>query len=166
MLMGRTEADPLRGFEGSAQRGRGELWQGHPARVHDDINWFGAPIAFLCCFENKLCQAIRTDRWKPQYELVELALGQQPGLFDQEASRAGFSEAAVVGLRRHDHPCMALPAMARRIGATGRALARAARPPGGLLTHEPQVVLCSWLKYTCPQTDGGPVKSGSAWGSD
>ena len=36
--------------------------------------------------------------------LVELALGQQPGLFDQEAYPAAFDEAAVIGLKRHKYP--------------------------------------------------------------
>ena len=36
--------------------------------------------------------------------LVELALGQQPDLFGQEAYPAAFDESAVVGLKRHGHP--------------------------------------------------------------
>jgi len=36
--------------------------------------------------------------------LVELALGQQPDLFGQEAYPAAFDESAVVGLKRHGYP--------------------------------------------------------------
>jgi len=45
--------------------------------------------------------------------LVELALGQQPGLFEREAYPAAFSEAAVVGLKRHGYPWAPLLRIAR-----------------------------------------------------
>ena len=52
--------------------------------------------------------------------LVELALGQQPELFDQEAYPVAFNEAAVIGLRRHGYPWTALLKMARhRIESPG-----------------------------------------------
>ena len=45
--------------------------------------------------------------------LVELALGQQSGLFGEEAYPAAFDEAAVVGLRRHGYPWTSLLKFAR-----------------------------------------------------
>ncbi|MBN1876000.1 MAG: DEAD/DEAH box helicase family protein [Anaerolineae bacterium] len=46
----------------------------------------------------------RTRRLALDAALVELALGQQPTLLDQETYPAAFNEMAVIGLRRHKHP--------------------------------------------------------------
>ncbi|HHE73431.1 MAG TPA: hypothetical protein ENL34_14250, partial [Chloroflexi bacterium] len=45
--------------------------------------------------------------------LVELALGQQPDLFTQEAYPVAFDKAAVIGLKRHGYPWTALLRIAR-----------------------------------------------------
>jgi hypothetical protein len=45
--------------------------------------------------------------------LVELALGQQPELFDDEAYPAAFDKAAVIGLKRHGYPWAPLLNIAR-----------------------------------------------------
>ena len=45
--------------------------------------------------------------------LVELALGQQPAMFDQQAYPAAFDEAAVIGLKRHGYPWAPLLKIAR-----------------------------------------------------
>lgn len=49
-------------------------------------------------------QVARAARLLLDAALVELALGQQPGLFDQEAYPVAFDEAAVIGLKRHKYP--------------------------------------------------------------
>jgi hypothetical protein len=49
-------------------------------------------------------QVARAVRLLLDAALVELALGQQPGLFDQEVYPGAFDEAAVTGLKRHGYP--------------------------------------------------------------
>jgi hypothetical protein len=49
-------------------------------------------------------QVARAARLLLDAALVELALGQQPGLLDQADYPAAFNEAAVIGLRRHGYP--------------------------------------------------------------
>ena len=58
-------------------------------------------------------QEARAARLLLKAALVELALGQQPGLFDQEVYPATFDKAAVVGLRRHRYPWAPLLKIAR-----------------------------------------------------
>ncbi len=49
-------------------------------------------------------QVARAARLLLDAALVELALGQQPGLLDQADYPAAFDEAAVIGLRRRGYP--------------------------------------------------------------
>ncbi len=58
-------------------------------------------------------QVARAARLLLDAALVELALGQQPGLFDQEAYPAAFDGAAVIGLKRHGYPWAPLLKIAR-----------------------------------------------------
>jgi hypothetical protein len=58
-------------------------------------------------------QVARAARLLLQAALVELALGRQPYMFEQEAYPAAFDGAAVVGLKRHGYPWTPLLRIAR-----------------------------------------------------